>query len=605
MGIGLGQSQVHSRGNLDPGMSFPALLGYAQGVSDQTISVSPTVLTGLSVTVTIPASRRIRIKVHQVVTNGSGVASWSVLSILEDGVSIKDSVGSHAASGSAIYYTHETSIIKTPSAGTHTYTVTLQISAANMTAENAGIRFGYISVEDITGVAVAAQPTSVPVGLLAQTQRNSNIVTSGTTPLDTLTTNIVVPAGRTLSINWYEPNVFGTAAADVFDLLIMRDGVQIQAGQQDIPAGNDNLRSPHIVFLDSPSAGAHTYFARIVRAAGSGTLTLQGASNFPALLWVEDITPTPAPTNQQPSSTLGYAEVVADQGGITTEVDLIGLTTSVTVAAGRRVRITGYTDVRSTVANDALRLALKEGTTVFNIGRVHTGVASQSDQIVVHHVLTPSAGTHTYKLTLMREAGTGTLTSQATVAAPAFILVEDITGVSTALDIPTGLWAPSNEFPSNPGHGDLFYERDTDKLWAWNGTAWVQLIASGAWTAYTPSDTNVTVGNGTRRARWTRMGRTIHVMWTLNFGSTTALTGNVSIGLPVVSSSAGVYAGPIHTHDSGVQFGVGVCTTTSAASANLYCADAAGPRTINATLPHTWGTGDDLTVSLTYEADTN
>jgi hypothetical protein len=41
-------------------------------------------------------------------------------------------------------------------------------------------------------------------------------------------------------------------------------------------------------------------------------------------------------------------------------------------------------------------------------------------------VITPSAGAHTYKLTLQRNSGTGTVRIFADADVPAFILVEDL-----------------------------------------------------------------------------------------------------------------------------------------------------------------------------------
>ena len=128
----------------------------------------------------------------------------------------------------------------------------------------------------------------------------------------------------------------------------------------------------------------------------------------------------------QDVSTLGYAQVTADQTSISAEVDLTGLTSTVTVGTSRRVRVTGC----GQIAND--------GTAGRVIGRIFEG-ATEVGRWVVEEiaasgfvlgcgstVLTPSAGSHTYKLKLWKQSGAGTLFLDGITEAPAYILVEDI-----------------------------------------------------------------------------------------------------------------------------------------------------------------------------------
>jgi len=123
--------------------------------------------------------------------------------------------------------------------------------------------------------------------------------------------------------------------------------------------------------------------------------------------------------------TLGYAQVTANQGGISTATDLTGLFVAVTVTAGRRIRISasGLTD--RTVANGTNSLLIQEGAT--QLQEINTqplyGNAAQHYGAVI---LTPTGGAHTYKLALFRVTGTGTISLQAAATFPAFILVEDV-----------------------------------------------------------------------------------------------------------------------------------------------------------------------------------
>lgn len=132
-----------------------------------------------------------------------------------------------------------------------------------------------------------------------------------------------------------------------------------------------------------------------------------------------------------PRGVLGHVAVTANQGSITTEVDLTGLSVTVTVGTSRRIKITGYTrGIESTVAADEISFRIKEGATQLEQSQVTVGSANRGYTQLVQVSLTPSAGSHTYKLTAVRSAGTGTLTMAASATAPAWILVEDIGPVS-------------------------------------------------------------------------------------------------------------------------------------------------------------------------------
>jgi hypothetical protein len=123
--------------------------------------------------------------------------------------------------------------------------------------------------------------------------------------------------------------------------------------------------------------------------------------------------------------TLGYAEVTANQGPFSAVTDLTGLTVTVTVGTGRRIRISALVDLFGTVANDQSEVDIAEGATVLQsviMRHAATGHLSHEPE----RILTPTPGSHTYKLTGQRLSGTGTFTMQATGNQPAYILVEDI-----------------------------------------------------------------------------------------------------------------------------------------------------------------------------------
>lgn len=127
---------------------------------------------------------------------------------------------------------------------------------------------------------------------------------------------------------------------------------------------------------------------------------------------------------------LGYAQVTADQTGITSEVDLTGLSVPVTVGSNRRIRVTGQGIAGSTADQDGLLGRIKEGA--MNLGRwIQADTSHPVNPFILSSgsvILTPSAGAHTYKLSLTRYRGTGSASLTANPEYPASILVEDIGG---------------------------------------------------------------------------------------------------------------------------------------------------------------------------------
>jgi hypothetical protein len=124
--------------------------------------------------------------------------------------------------------------------------------------------------------------------------------------------------------------------------------------------------------------------------------------------------------------TLGYSQVTATQGPFTVLTDLTGLTVTVTVGSGRRIRIIGFAPMQSTVAGDSVDLFIRESGTTLQTATFALNVIGGNFAASVSMVLTPAAGSHTYNLSAQRIAGTGNITMSAAATAPAHIVVEDI-----------------------------------------------------------------------------------------------------------------------------------------------------------------------------------
>lgn len=69
-------------------------------------------------------------------------------------------------------------------------------------------------------------------------------------------------------------------------------------------------------------------------------------------------------------------------------------------------------------------------------------------------------------------------------------------------------------------------------------TAYAGIAAEAAWTGYTPSFVNFTLGNGTVVGRYKKVGKTVHVQVQVTVGSTSAFSGAVTISLPAAAVSA-------------------------------------------------------------------
>lgn len=124
-----------------------------------------------------------------------------------------------------------------------------------------------------------------------------------------------------------------------------------------------------------------------------------------------------------PQGELGYAQVTANQGGITAIADLTNLTKQVTVGANRRIKITFHGEFASTLATDTVESYIFEGASQLQrCGRV---VGATFDTHEFSITLTPSAGTHTYKARAAVTVGAGTATLNAAAGREAFLRIED------------------------------------------------------------------------------------------------------------------------------------------------------------------------------------
>lgn len=131
-------------------------------------------------------------------------------------------------------------------------------------------------------------------------------------------------------------------------------------------------------------------------------------------------------TASLPLGTLGSASVTSNQTGIGAEADLTSLTTTVTVGTSRRIRISAVSIFRSDQVDNAVALKIAEGATILQDHSFALPIVSIDQSATTSVILTPSSGSHTYKLRATRYIGTGNCQLTASSTQPAYILVEDI-----------------------------------------------------------------------------------------------------------------------------------------------------------------------------------
>jgi hypothetical protein len=136
-----------------------------------------------------------------------------------------------------------------------------------------------------------------------------------------------------------------------------------------------------------------------------------------------------------------------------------------------------------------------------------------------------------------------------------------------------------------------------------------QLNSIGEVLGYTPTTTNVTLGNGTLEANYVRVQNLIYVQIKLGFGSTTALTGQPTFTLPVAPSSLGSLTSNTVSafFDAGVALYLGGGETSGiviaphvSVSSTAFLTTPTG--NVSATSPFTWGNGDVLVIQTVYRS---
>ena len=138
------------------------------------------------------------------------------------------------------------------------------------------------------------------------------------------------------------------------------------------------------------------------------------------------------------------------------------------------------------------------------------------------------------------------------------------------------------------------------------GLQWTTISAGATYTSYTPTITGITLGNGTLATSYAEIGKFVHYVGRITFGSTTSITTNPQTSLPVNSDM--VFTNNMGTgmcNDSNTNFYPIAIFSISTTTAQFICWDVSTyVRTnfIGTGQPFTWATGDYLTWNIYYKA---
>jgi len=142
-------------------------------------------------------------------------------------------------------------------------------------------------------------PWNLPWGVIAYGSYaivQSGITGATETDLTSLTASLPAtwPANRRIRITVSLPNVAGNTAYDSFGLRIKESTTTLQQCNYSI-ASSVLYVNPSVEWIFSPTAGAHTYKAAVIRVAGTGTTDNGAATGSAALFTIEDVGPSGAP----------------------------------------------------------------------------------------------------------------------------------------------------------------------------------------------------------------------------------------------------------------------------------------------------------------------
>lgn len=132
-------------------------------------------------------------------------------------------------------------------------------------------------------------------------------------------------------------------------------------------------------------------------------------------------------------------------------------------------------------------------------------------------------------------------------------------------------------------------------------------VAGGDRVAFTPTLTNITLGNGTNTAHYVQINKFVFVEGKITFGSTTSITGLPKATLPVTAAIAGESVMTnCHYADFGTTGYVGFVYFDSTTTVSFYVQNVGSTyptfTSLSSTVPHTWAVNDYISYRYSFEA---
>lgn len=120
-----------------------------------------------------------------------------------------------------------------------------------------------------------------------------------------------------------------------------------------------------------------------------------------------------------------------------------------------------------------------------------------------------------------------------------------------------------------------------------------------------PFNSGLTVGNGTTTASYARIGATMTASLKFTFGSTSAVTADIVLNLPVAATESWTVGGSCWLIDiSASNVHLATLVNDTAARCIIRASNASGTyiddASLSSTVPWTWATGDFISVQLLY-----
>lgn len=147
------------------------------------------------------------------------------------------------------------------------------------------------------------------------------------------------------------------------------------------------------------------------------------------------------------------------------------------------------------------------------------------------------------------------------------------------------------------------------------GTGEIQISGtgiSGAWQSWTPTWTNLTIGNATQTAKYKQIGKTVHFYIDIVLGSTSSVSTTADFTVPVTAVSRDglattqPYGIARYFDTSASATALGFCfyksTTTAVPHYFAVSGSLVSSGGFTSTAPFTWATGDNIHIQGTYEA---